>query len=186
VRVATTADSPAIAAIYGPIVATTTISFELEPPSPAEIARRVHAAQAPFPWLVADDGAVLGYAYAAEHRTRAAYRWSVDVSVYVAEHARGRGIATQLYRALFALLAEQGYYNAFAGIALPNDASVGLHRALGFEPVGVYRNVGYKHGLWCDVAWFGRVLRPPTDGPVDEPLPFAAIRDRCAAIVAGS
>jgi phosphinothricin acetyltransferase len=184
VRVAAAADAPEIAAIYAPIVAATTISFELEPPSPAEIERRVHAVHDRFPWLVADDGAVLGYAYAAEHRTRAAYRWSVDVSVYVAERARGRGVATRLYRALFALLAEQGYYNAFAGITLPNEPSVGLHRALGFEPVGVYRNVGYKLGMWCDVAWFGRVLRQPADDAVDEPLPFPALRNRWPDIIA--
>jgi L-amino acid N-acyltransferase YncA len=186
-RIATGTDAAAIAAIYAPIVAATTITFEVEPPSADEIGRRLRVAQERFPWLVADDGTVLGYAYTSEHRTRAAYRWSVDVSVYVAERARRNGVATRLYRALFALLAEQGLYNAFAGVTLPNDGSIALHRALGFEPVGVYRNVGHKLGGWRDVAWFGRPLRAAAaDGAVAEPLPFAAIRDRVAAIAADS
>lgn len=179
-RIATADDAAEIAAIYSPIVERTTISFEIDPPDRAEIARRIGATQAQYPWLVADAAGILGYAYAAQHRARAAYRWSVDVSVYVAERAHRSGIGRRLYEALFAMLGTQGYYNAFAGITLPNEASLGLHRALGFEPVGVYRNVGYKFGRWHDTAWLQRVLRPPSAN-VAEPLAFALIRERFAA-----
>jgi L-amino acid N-acyltransferase YncA len=146
-------------------------------PDAAEIARRIAAGQEQWPWLVADDGAVLGYAYASQHRSRAAYRWSVDVSVYVAERARRAGVGRRLYQALFAVLTEQGFFNAFAGVTLPNEPSLGLHRAVGFEPVGVYRNVGYKLGSWHDTSWWQRTLRPPPD-VVGEPVAFARIRDR--------
>jgi L-amino acid N-acyltransferase YncA len=112
-------------------------------------------------------GAVLGYAYASPHRERAAYRWSVDVAVYIAEQARRRGVGRQLYSTLFAMLVELGYYNAFAGVTLPNPASVGLHESMGFTPVGVYRNVGYKLGAWHDVGWWRRPLQPPAADPAE-------------------
>jgi L-amino acid N-acyltransferase YncA len=181
VRIATANDAAAIAEIYAPIVERTPISFEVEPPEAGEIARRIAATHPQWPWLVADDGEILGYAYAGPHRPRAAYRWSVDVSAYVAERARRTGVGRRLYGALLAVLTAQGYYNAYAGVTLPNEPSVGLHRALGFEPVGVYRNVGYKFGAWHDTAWFARALRPPS-ADVAEPLAFAAIADRFAAL----
>jgi phosphinothricin acetyltransferase len=181
-RIATARDAAEIAAIYAPIVEHSSVSFEAEAPDGAEIARRIAANEERWPWLVADDGGILGYAYAAPHRARAAYRWSADVSVYVAAGARRAGVGRRLYRALFVLLTAQGYYNAFAGVTLPNAPSVGLHQALGFEPVGVYRNVGYKLGAWHDVAWWQRSLRAPS-ADVAEPLAFAAIRDRFAALV---
>jgi len=181
-RIATQGDASEIAAIYAPIVDRTPITFELEPPGEAEIARRIVTTLEQFPWLVADSGAILGYAYAGSHRARAAYRWSVDVSVYVAPSARRTGVGRRLYEALFALLDAQGYFNAFAGVTLPNDASLGLHCAVGFEPVGVYRNVGYKFGVWHDTAWLQRALRRPS-ATVAEPLAFSTIRDRCAAII---
>ena len=181
-RIATQDDAPEIAAIYAPIVERTPISFELEPPSAAGIARRIVTTLVQFPWLVAEAGEIVGYAYAGSHRERAAYRWSVDVSVYVAQSARRTGIGRRLYAALFAILDAQGYFNAFAGVTLPNDASLGLHCAVGFEPVGVYRNVGYKFGVWHDTAWLQRALRRPS-ATVAEPLAFSTIRDRCAAII---
>jgi L-amino acid N-acyltransferase YncA len=182
-RIASAHDAQEIAAIYAPIVEQTPISFEIEPPSGAEIARRIAATQEQqFPWLVLDDGSVLGYAYAGPHRVRAAYRWSVDVSVYVAARARRAGAGSRLYRALFAILIAQGFYNAFAGVTMPNEASVALHRGLGFEPVGVYRNVGYKLGAWHDVSWWQRPLRPPAAAAA-EPLPFAVLRDRFEQLV---
>jgi L-amino acid N-acyltransferase YncA len=182
VRIATEDDAPEIAAIYAPIVERTPISFELEPPGEAEIARRIVTTLAQFPWLVAEAGGIIGYAYAGSHRARAAYRWSVDVSVYVAANARRTGAGRRLYQALFAILDAHGYFNAFAGVTLPNDASIGLHRALGFAPVGVYSNVGYKFGAWHDTAWLQRALRPPS-ASVAEPLAFGAIRERCTAII---
>jgi phosphinothricin acetyltransferase len=160
IRLAEEGDAPQIAAIYAPVVRDTIISFEAEPPSAEEIARRVRDTLVCWPWLVCErDGEVLGYAYAGAHRSRAAYQWSVDVSAYVREDARQRGVGRALYTSLIAALDLQGFYNAYAGIALPNNASVGLHEAVGFRLVGVYRGVGYKFGAWRDVGWWGRALR---------------------------
>src|SRR5206468_969398 len=144
VRTASAADSVAIAAIYAPIVRNTAISFETDPPSATEMAGRIAATLASHPWLVAEaDGAVAGYAYAAAHQARAAYRWSANVTVYVAEGRRRSGVGQALYAELIDILKRQGLRSAFAGIALPNPASVALHEALGFEPLGVYRDVGF-------------------------------------------
>lgn len=164
VRVATVDDVEAIVAIYAPIVANTVISFELEVPTVDEMRRRIAAALDRFAWLVSVDAddAVDGYVYASRHRERAAYQWSVDVTAYVRADARGRGIGKRLYTRLFDDLAALGYYQAFAGIALPNAASVALHESVGFTPIGIYRDVGYKLGAWHDVGWWQRTLRPPS------------------------
>ncbi len=168
-------DAPALAAIYDPIVAHTAISFEETPPGPIGMAQRIAAAGQWFPWLVFErDTDVLGYAYGSQHRSRAAYRWSVDVSVYVADRGRRMGIARRLYAQLFELLERQGYRAAFAGVALPNEASCNLHQSVGFTPVGVYHAVGYKAGAWHDVMWFERPLRLPTQPP-GELLPLTAL-----------
>jgi phosphinothricin acetyltransferase len=161
-RSATPDDADAIAAIYGPIVANTTISFELEPPSVEEMRSRIVATLPRLPWLVSvdDAGRVDGYVYAGRHRERAAYQWSVDTTAYVREDSRGQGVGRRLYEELFRRLVEHGYYQAFAGIALPNEASVGLHEALGFQPLGVYRKVGFKKGAWRDVGWWQKELQP--------------------------
>jgi phosphinothricin acetyltransferase len=173
IRFATDADAAHLQAIYAPYVRDTVISFELEPPDVAEMAARVHKAVA---WLVAADeaGVVLGYAYASKHKERAAYQWSVDVSVYLDAAFHRRGLGRGLYTALFGLLRLQGYVNAYAGITLPNAKSQGLHTALGFAPVGVYRHVGYKFGQWHDVAWLSLDLRP-REGTPPPPVPLAAI-----------
>jgi phosphinothricin acetyltransferase len=173
IRVATSDDAAAIAAIYAPIVRDTFISFEAEPPSAAEMRERLEAVLERLPWLVSEDGAgeVDGYAYASRHRDKAAYRWSVDTTIYLREDARGRGLGKRLYADLFERLARLGYCRAFAGIALPNAASVALHESVGFIPVGVYRQVGFKFGAWRDVGWWQRNLR---DDEVPAPtLPFA-------------
>ncbi|MFN8587588.1 MAG: arsinothricin resistance N-acetyltransferase ArsN1 family B [Candidatus Eisenbacteria bacterium] len=160
IRPARETDAAALLAIYAPFVATTAVSFEETVPTPDEFAARIRTAQERWAWLAAESGgAVVGYAYAGAHRARAAYRHSVEVSAYVAPEARRRGVARALYAELFARLAELGYCNAYAGIALPNDASLALHRALGFADVGVFRRVGRKFGRWHDVAWLHRVLR---------------------------
>jgi phosphinothricin acetyltransferase len=157
VRHATAADAAACAAIYEPVVRDTAISFEEVPPSVDETARRIGAA---IVWLVAEapDGEVVGYAYSSAHRERAAYRWAVDVSAYIGPEARGRGVGRQLYTQLLADTAALGYRRAYAGIALPNAASVALHEAMGFRPVGVYERVGWKLGRWHDVGWWQRDL----------------------------
>jgi len=167
IRTATVADAAAITAIYAPIVADTGISFELEPPSPDEMRGRIAKTLETLPWLVSEDpqGRVDGYVYASRHRERAAYRWAVDVTAYVREDARGTGVGKRLYTRLCPLLADLGYHQAFAGIALPNDASVALHEAVGFVAIGVYRNVGFKAGRWRDVGWWQKPLRPLEDHP---------------------
>lgn len=164
IRVATPADAEAITAIYAPIVANTSISFELTPTTVEEMRGRIVKSLANLPWLVSVDaeGAVNGYVYASRHGERPAYQWSVDVTAYVREDARGRGIGKGLYRALFAELVILGYFQAFAGIALPNDGSVALHESVGVEPIGVYRKVGFKLGAWHDVGWWQKELRSPT------------------------
>ena len=176
VRLATPADASGVLAIYAPFVRETWVSFEAEVPSEAEIARRIAAAPPTYPWLVAEaDGAVAGYAYASAHRGRTAYQWSTEVSVYVAEGARRRGVARQLYGALFDVLRLQGFVNAYAGIALPNAASMAFHERCGFEPVGVYRGVGYKLGAWRDVGWWA--LRLGDGTAPDPPRPLSAVAD---------
>jgi phosphinothricin acetyltransferase len=158
VRPAGPNDAAACAAIYAPFVEGSWISFELEPPDGAEMARRIASYSASHAWLVAEVcGVVAGYAYGSPHRERAAYASSCDVAVYVdPDHAR-QGIGRALYGELLPLLAEK-YHAAFAGIALPNDASIALHRAMGFTPVGVYHEVGWKMGGWRDVGWWQRRL----------------------------
>jgi L-amino acid N-acyltransferase YncA len=171
IRLATPDDARAVHEIYAPMVRETAISFELEPPTVEEIQQRIVKTLEHWPWLVCEhDGGILGYVYASEHRSRPAYQWSVDVSVYVHAHAQRLGVGKALYRSLFALLALQSFYNAYAGITLPNPASVGLHESLGFQPVGVYHAVGYKLGAWHDVGWWQLALQEcviPPEPPID-------------------
>ena len=157
----------AVASIYAPIVSDTPISFEYAAPSVAAIERRIRKTVESLPWLVAEvDGVVVGYAYASPHRERAAYLWSVDTSVYVAERAWRRGVGRSLYEVLLGELSRLGYVSAYAGITLPNDASVALHEAVGFRSVGVFPAVGYKLGRWHDVGWWHQLLTEPPDEPV--------------------
>ena len=160
IRPATAADAPAIQAIYAPFVTNSAISFEAVPPTVDEMVARIKSAQEQgFEFLVADRATnILGYAYAGAHRTRPAYRASVDVSAYLAPSAHRSGIGRRLYEHLLETLAEKGFHAAFAGITQPNAASVGLHEALGFTHVGTYREVGFKHGAWHDVGWWQRLL----------------------------
>lgn len=163
-------DAAACAAIYAPNVDGSPVSFEERPPDAAELARRIASTSRTHPWLVAEEGGrVVGYAYACAHRSRPAYRWAVDVSVYVSPSHHGRGCGTMLYRELFARLRRQGFTTAFAGITLPNEASVGLHESLGFRPVGVFRAVGWKQGRWRDVGWWQLALAPPGEEAPPEP-----------------
>jgi phosphinothricin acetyltransferase len=177
-RLATEDDAAQIQAIYAPIVRDTPISFELEPPSVDEMRQRIARTVPRFPWVVCvREATVLGYAYASAHRERAAYQWSVDASVYIHEAARGKGIGRALYTALFPLVARQGFFNVYAGITLPNPASVGLHEAMGFRPVGIYRAVGYKLGAWHDVGWWDLSLHDDRFAPPELPLPLSVVRE---------
>ena len=168
VRDATPDDAVACAAIYAPYVTGTAITFEAEPPEAEEIARRIATASERHAWVVLEDGDhVVGYAYGSTFNRRAAYRWSCEVSVYVERGRRRTGAGRALYEALLARLAERGYRMAVAGMTLPNDASVGLHRAIGFQPVGAYRRIGFKHGVWHDVEWMQRALGDGAEPPAE-------------------
>jgi L-amino acid N-acyltransferase YncA len=163
-------DAAACAAIYAPWVANSVVSFEREPPTAADVAERIERTSRTHAWLVLErDGAVAGYAYAYPHRARAAYQWAAEVSVYIDLGARRSGVGRELYTALFGLLRRQRIHVVYAGLTLPNPASEGLHRAMGFARVGVYERVGWKTGGWHDVAWYGLELLPRVDGAPPEP-----------------
>ena len=163
-------DAAPCAAIYAPHVEGSPVSFEERPPDAAEMAARIERYRASHAWLVAErEGEVVGYAYATAFNERPAYRWSTSVSVYVAADAHGTGIGRALYGALFDRLRERGFRMACAGITLPNEASVGLHERLGFELIGVNREIGWKQGAWRDVGWYQLELAPAPEGPPPEP-----------------
>lgn len=154
--------------LYAPHVRDSTVSFETDPPDAEEMARRAGAEPA-LPWLVAagpDDRAV-GYAYATPHRSRAGYRFSVETSVYVAEP--GHGVGRALMLALLEACTARGLVSAYAGVALPNEPSIALHRRLGFTPVGVFPRVGWKLGRLVDVSWWYRPLAEPLSQPAGRP-----------------
>lgn len=173
IRLAQPSDAAAVVAIYAPVVEQTPTSFELVAPDEQEMRRRITSTLEHYPWLVCEaGGGPLGYVYATRHRERPAYRWSVEVSAYVATRARRRGVGRALYTSLFELLARQGFHQAFAGITLPNEASVRLHQSLSFAPIGVFRRIGFKFGAWHDVGWWQRALSPLRDEPAEpRPLP---------------
>ncbi len=160
-------DASACAAIYAPYVEHTVASFETQAPTTAEMSARIETAVV---WVIADDQqGILGYAYGSAHRERAAYRWAADVAVYVAAEHHRRGIGRALYAQLFTQMREIGMWTLCAGITLPNASSTGLHGAMGFQPVGTYKRIGYKHAAWRDVQWWQLDLRPGEPGPPGEP-----------------
>jgi L-amino acid N-acyltransferase YncA len=168
VRDATEDDAPACAAIYSPYVHETAVSFEAEPPTPAQMAERITAAMRTHAWVVLEDeGRVVGFAYGGPHQKRAAYRFACEVSVYVEQGRRRTGSGRVLYEALFERLTARGYRMAVAGMTLPNEASVGLHQAMGFKPIGVYQRIGWKLGAWHDVAWVQHALGGEQDPPAE-------------------
>ena len=177
IRLATEHDAAALARIYAPSIIDSVISFEATPPDAAEMAARVRAVQPVAPWLVYEAGDVWGYAYASRHRERAAYRWAIDVSVYVDARHHRRGVGRALYTSLLALVRLQGFHRAHAGITVPNAPSVGLHESFGFAPVGIYRAVGYKLGAWCDVGWWQLALRAPDGEPAEPRTPAQLAAD---------
>lgn len=175
-RAATPDDAAAVAAIYESYVTGTWITFELDPPPADEMRARMEAVAGRYPWIVAEasDGSLAGYAYACPFRARAAYRFTVETSVYLRQEATGQGLGARLYRPLLATLEAQGFTQAIAAIALPNPASVALHERLGFTHAGTYARVGYKLGRWLDVGLWQRPLAPEGNPP-DEPRPLHAV-----------
>ena len=169
-RLAAPADADQINLIYAPICANSPISFEIQAPTREEMQARIVKTLDRYPWLVCEhDREVLGYVYAGVFNERAAYIWSVMTTVYIRADLRRSGVGAGLYTSLFEILRRQGFYNAMAGITLPNPASVGLHRSLGFESAAIYRNVGYKAGAWHDVEWLQLQLNPPQNAEPRQP-----------------
>jgi len=159
-------DAAACAAIYAPYVADSVISFEYEAPSEAEMRRRIDAAHV---WLLAEsEGRPFGYAYGSAHAARSAYRWAADVAIYIDSDHHRAGAGRALYTELFDRLRDIGLWTLCAGVTQPNEASNGLHLAMGFVPVGTYRRIGWKQGAWHDVSWFQLDLHPGEPGPPAE------------------
>lgn len=187
IRSARRSDALAARDIYAPFVSDSATSFEAEPPDVTAMERRILEVQEQYPWLVFEAGGeVFGYAYACSHRTRKAYQWSVEVSVYVHAQGRHRGVGRALYGSLFEVLRRQGYVNAYAGITLPNPVSASLHESMGFTPIGTYARIGFKLGQWHDVAWLHlRLSDPPV--PIPEPRPAKEILEKpdVASLLAG-
>ena len=155
IRSATQQDAEAIAALYNHYVDNTVVTFEEEPVTGAEIARRIEHVTRTHPWLTYEkQGALVGYAYAAPWHSRCAYRLSVETTIYLDVKHLGEGIGSALYAALIAELRERRFHCAIGGIALPNDASVALHEKLGFRKAGEFKEVGYKLGRWIDVGYW--------------------------------
>lgn len=174
IRQATAADSAAILDIYSPYILNTAISFEEEIPPVTEFAARIEKITAVYPYLVCiDGGEVVGYAYASRHGERAAYRYSVGVSVYIKPDFHGRGAAEALYGKLFAILERLGYKSAFAACVSDNAKSIRFHERFGFREAGVLPRAGFKLGKWHDLVW----LYMPIGGQTGTPAPEMAIRD---------
>lgn len=168
IEVANKSHAKSIAQIYAPYCAPDCfISFESSAPDESEMESRIEALAPKFPFLVyKDDNQILGYAYAGPHNPRAAYDWSSNVSIYLNQSAKGRGIGRTLYTCLFDTMKKLGYYNLYAGITLPNPASEGIHKSMGFKPVAIYEKVGFKNGAWRDVLWLVLALRDHENKPV--------------------
>jgi L-amino acid N-acyltransferase YncA len=189
IRIAEPRDAAAIAEIYRPYVEETAITFEEKAPSAGEMASRIALVGAAYPWLVREEGGTtLGYAYASKYRERAAYRWSLETSVYVREGVLGRGVGGSLYRALIPLLREIGIQNLYGVITLPNPRSLALHAKFGFEPLCNFPKVGYKSGAWRDVGWMVLALREAEARPVEPILfpEFARSRPELLAEILGA
>lgn len=169
IRKATLNDAAAIRNIYAPYVENTVVSFEFTVPSLKEFQERMVGIMAQYPYLVAEDyqGNLLGYAYASPYKERAAYAWSVELSIYLAAEQKGQGIGTALYQKLFAFIKKQGFYHAYACIVSPYEESVAFHKKLGFCEVGYFPACGYKQGAWRDILWLEKVLQSETVSPME-------------------
>ncbi|ELY79335.1 GNAT family N-acetyltransferase [Natrinema pallidum] len=177
IRAATPADAAAVRDIYAPFCESTAVTFEETVPTEAEVADRIASTLERHPWLVCEiDGDVVGYAYAGPLRKRRAYEWVVELSVYVADPARGSGVGRALYESLFAVLERQGIRDAYAVTTVPNPETERFHERLGFERLVDFPAIGYTQAEWQDVAWWRRPLAEKTEPP-ERPRPFPAVRE---------
>ncbi len=175
IRLITTDDAEAALNVYAPYVLHTGISFEYEVPTVDEFKKKIEKITAQYPWLVCEcDGDIAGYAYGSTHRDRKGYQWSPEATVYLSEKYHRKGIARILYSALFEMLKMQGYYNLFAGVLVTNEKSVAFHRAMGFEDIGLFKNIGYKLGEWHTNLWLQYELQKPITNP-HEPIAIGEI-----------
>lgn len=166
IRLIQDTDSQGVLAVYKPYIENTAITFEYDVPESAAFLERIKNVTAGYPWLVClENNEVIGYAYASKYRDRVAYQWAAESAIYLKEGAHRKGIARILYEALFQILRLQGYTNLYAIITLPNVKSVGFHQAMGFQEIGIFRNVGYKMNKWHDVIWFEKQLTAHLDNP---------------------
>jgi len=178
IRFAGKEDAAAILRIYEAYIKNTRVTFEIDVPTVPEFEARMERITAQFPWLVCEvNGEIAGYAYGSRHGERAAYRWSADLSVYIDEKFHRRGIATALYRGVTELLRRQGYFTVYAGVSTPNPKSEAFHEALGFRNLGEFKNVGYKLGAWCGVAWYELPLADYVAEP-KEPCAIGILTER--------
>ncbi len=188
IRFAETSDAAAILEIYKEYIEHTRVTFEIEVPTLSEFTGRMERIMGQFPWLVYEiDGEIAGYAYGSKHGERAAYRWSADLSVYIHEKYHRNGIATALYNALTEILRRQGYFTVYAGVSTPNPKSEAFHEAYGFRRLGEFKNVGYKLGAWCGVAWYELPLAEYVTEP-QEPRGIGALleADSCEDVFSGA
>ena len=159
IRPANAADAPSICEIYNHHVRETVVTFEEQPVASDEMARRIAETTATYPWLVSEiQGSVAGYAHASSWKRRSAYRFAAESTIYMATQFAGRGLGSELYRALLAEMRSRGLHCAIGGIALPNPVSIALHERLGFVHIGHFREVGWKLGHWVDVGYWELLL----------------------------
>lgn len=159
IRLAKPSDARSLLDIYAPYVEKTAITFEYEVPTVEDFANRVEKTLEKYPYLLAEeDGLILGYAYASTYYARAAYDWAVELSVYVSQDARGKGVGSKLYDELEDLLDKMGYMHFLACISLPNEASLALHLKRGYQKVAYFPKIGYKFERWHDIVWLQKSL----------------------------
>lgn len=175
IRPAAPADACAVRVIYEPYVAHTAVTFEYDVPSEAELSERIERTMLEYPFLILEwQGAVAGYAYASSLRSRAAYRWDAELSIYLAPDAVRQGLGTRLYRALVGLLRAQNIITVYACITTPGHASLAFHEAFGFTRLGAFPHTGFKNGSWHDIVWMECALRERVTPPT-EFIPFSSL-----------